>query len=444
MNTRPIFLPFVAVLVSFALMASGCQVIRPTVPAARTPGVMPTASRGPTTPTVAPTLVPSPVPQRPITLTVWLPDALVPPSHVTATAVLKQQIAAFAASQPGVSVQTLTKRASGPGGILDLMQTAAPVAPSVLPDVTLLDLASVPVAAQAGLLRPLDDQMLDVALADLFPFGEAGRIDERWLAVPYAVDLEHVVYPGARASSPPSTWTQVISGTLPYLFPAGATSGTTSDALLAHYMAAGGRWLDASGQPALDALALQQMLRQLKETQQAGLISANVLNLNSPDETWTAYLNVPAQIAHVRASRFITQRLAFTGTLAAALPGYDEPARLVARGWALVVPARDPARRSAAAALIRWLMLPENQGAWTRTVGLIPASRSAFESWYPTDRYTTFLRREMERAASPPPSPVLQVIGPAIQKAVADVLRGQVQPAEAAANAAASVARTSK
>lgn len=431
-------------LVSLAWMASGCQVIRPTVPASPAPGVTPTTSQRPATPTVAPTSAPSPVPQSPITLTVWLPDTLVPPSHVTATAVLKQQIATFAVSRPGVAVQTLTKRASGPGGILDLMQTAAPVAPSVLPDVTLLDLASVPVAAQLGLLRPLDDQVPDEAMADLFPFGEVGRIGEQWLAVPYAVDLEHVVYPGARASSPPSTWTQVISGTLPYLFPAGATSGTTSDALLAHYIAAGGRWLDANGQPALDALVLQQMLRQLKDAQQVGLISANVLNLNSPDETWTAYLNVPAQIAHVRASRFITQRLTLTGTLAAALPGYDESARLVARGWALVVPARDPARRSAAAALIRWLVLPENQGVWTRTVGLIPASRSAFEYWYPTDRYTTFLRRELERAVPPPPAPVMQVIGPAIQKAVADVLRGQVQPADAAANAAASVARVSK
>jgi hypothetical protein len=36
------------------------------------------------------------------------------------------------------------------------------------------------------------------------------------------------------------------------------------------------------------------------------------------------------------------------------------------------------------------------------------------------------------------------VIGPAIQKAVADVLRGQLQPADAAAAAAASVGRAPK
>jgi ABC-type glycerol-3-phosphate transport system substrate-binding protein len=372
---------------------------------------------------------------------VWLPDALIPSGNVTATTVLNQQIAAFVAAQPDVHVQTLVKRARGPGGILDLMQTAVPVAPSVLPDVTLLDLASVPLAAQAALLRPLNGLLPEETLTDMFPFAEVGHVDERWLAVAYAVDLEHIVYPATRVSSPPVTWTQVISGPLRYLFPAGATSGTSADALLAHYVAAGGRWLDANGQPALDVAALTQMLRQFKDAQQAGVIPAAVLNFNSPDDTWAAYLNMPTQMAHVRASRFITQRLVLTDTLTAASPGYAEPARLIARGWAFVVPARDPMRTPIAAALVRWLVSADNEGAWTKAANMIPARRSAFERWYPPDRYTAFLRRELERAISPPPGQVAQVIGPAIQKAMADVLRGLVEPAEAATTAAASVSR---
>jgi ABC-type glycerol-3-phosphate transport system substrate-binding protein len=373
----------------------------------------------------------------------WVPDTLVPPDSVTATLLLNQQIAAFAALQPDVRVQVLTKRAHGPGSILDLMQTAAPVAPSALPDVALLDLASVSLAAQAGLLRPLNSYVPDEALTDMFPFAEGGHLDERWLAVAYAVDLEHVVYPAARVSSPPVTWTQVVSGTLMYWFPAGSSDGAY-DALLAHYVAAGGRWLDANGQAALDVAALTQMLRQLKEAQQAGIVSSNVLNLNSPDDTWAAYLKAPAQIAHVRASRFITPHLALTGTLAAALPGYSEPAQSIARGWALVVPSRDLSRAPIAGALVRWLVSAENEGAWTRAANVLPARRSAFEYWYPPDRHTAFLRRELERAIQPPPAPVTQIIGPAIQKAVADVLRGQAQPAEAAAAAAASVSHTTR
>lgn len=387
------------------------------------------------TPASTPTLAP----RRPITLTVWLPDALVPPGNVTATAVLTQQIAAFAASQPELEVQVLTKRALGPGDILDLMRTAAPVAPSVLPDVTLLDLADVPWAAQSALLRPLNGLVPDDVLADMFPFAETGRFDERWLAVAYAVDVEHLVYPSVRALSPPVTWTQIVSGSRPYLFPAGST-----DALLAQYLAAGGRWMDADGQPMLDAAALTQMLRQLKDAQQAGVISANVLSFDSPEDTWAAYLKAPNQIADVHASRFITQHSVLTGTLTASLPGYGEPARAIARGWAFVVPSRDPARASVAAALVRWLVSAENEGTFTRAANWLPVRRSAFDYWYPPDRYTAFLRRELERAVPPPPAPIAQVIGPAIQKTVADVLRGQAQPEEAAMSAVTSVSRASK
>jgi len=94
--------------------------------------------------------------------------------------------------------------------------------------------------------------------------------------------------------------------------------------------------------------------------------------------------------------------------------------------------------------LIKWLASPENEGAWARSANLLPARYSAFDRWYPLDTYVAFVRQELERAVAPPPAQVMQVVGPAIQKAVADVLRGQAQPTEAATAAVASVARSSK
>jgi ABC-type glycerol-3-phosphate transport system substrate-binding protein len=364
---------------------------------------------------------------------------------VQASTVLTQQIAAFAATQPDVHVQVLTKRAKGPSDILELMQTSAPVAPSFLPDVALLDLAQIPAATQSGLLRPLNGLVSDDTFADLFPCAaQAGHPDERWLAVTYAVDMEHLAYNSARISLPPITWAQVLSAPQTYLFPAGINGGTMADALWAQYAATGGRWMDASGQPLLDVVPLTQMLNQLKAALQTGAVSANVLNFASADETWQAYLGQPGQIVNVRASRFIAQRTVISGTLAASLPGYDGPARPIARGWAFVVPTRDPARAAFAAALVKWLVSPENEGAWARAANLIPARRSAFERWYPPDTYAAFVRQELEHAMVPPPTQVAQVVAPAIQKAVADVLRGQAQPTEAATAAAASVARASK
>jgi ABC-type glycerol-3-phosphate transport system substrate-binding protein len=440
---------FVCLGAFFVLMLSGCQIVHPVEPPALTsqPAPVPTAtpSSRPVTPTVT-SPVPTPTPHSPLTLTVWLPDTLVPSGNVQASVVLTQQIAAFAAVQPNVHIEVLFKSAQGAADILELMQVSAPVAPSYLPDVALLDLAQVPAAMDSSLLRPLNGLVPDDTFADLFPFAaQTGHPDDRWLAAAYVADMEHLAYNSVRVPSPPITWAQVISAPQPYLFPAGINGGIVSDALLTFYAAAGGRWMDAAGLPSLDAVPLTQMLNQFKTAQQAGAISANVLNFASADDTWLAYLGRPGQMVDVRASRFISQRTMISGTLAAPLPGfYEESARPIARGWAFVVPTRDSTHAAAAAALINWLASPENEGAWARSANLLPARRRAFDHWYPPDGYVTFVRQELERAMAPPPDQVMQVVGPAIQKAVADVLRGQMQPAEAATAAAASVMRSSK
>ena len=439
----------VPILALLVLTVPGCQILRPVVPPAPTSQSPPLSTATPpgyTVTPLAPASAPALATRTPLTLTVWLPDALIPPGNVQAGAVLTQQIAAFTATRPNVHVQVLPKRARGPADILELMLASAPVAPSYLPDVALLDLSQIPAATESGLLRPLNGLVPDDALADLFPFAaQMGRPDDRWLAVAYVADMEHLAFNSTRIPSPPITWAQVLSVPQPYLFPAGINGGTVSDALLAQYAASGGRWMDAAGQPSLDVVPLTQMLTQLKAAQQAGAVSINVLNFASADDTWQAYLGRPGQMVNVRASRFIAQRTTISGTLAASLPGYSEgPARPIARSWAFVVPTRDPARAAAAAALIRWLVSPENEGEWARAANLLPARRSAFEHWYPPDSYATFARQELERALAPPPAQVAQVVGPAIQKAVADVLRGQAQPADAATAAAASVTHAVK
>jgi len=426
-------------LMCLSLLVSGCQVILPPGPSTPTPRPTSTPAGRPATPT--PTLAPALVPSGPITLTVWLPDSLVSPINVQTNAVLSQQLAAFVATRTDIRVQTQTKLARGTGSLLELIQTAAPVAPSFLPDVALLDLADVPAAAQAGLLQSLNDLVPADVLTDLFPFAEIGSADNRWVAVAYVTDMEHLAYNSVRISSPPITWAQIVPDAQPLLLPAGVSSGMVSDALLAQYAAAGGEWLDTSGQPALSTAALTLMLRQLQDAEQAGWISTSILNFSSADDTWTAYLGSPTQMVVVRASRFVSPRVFASVTLPAPLPGPSEPARSIARGWALVVPTRDPARISAAASLVAWLASPENEAILARVANLLPARRAAYDYWYPSESYTTFARQELERAIPPPPPQAARVIGPAIQKAVADVLGGQLQPADAATAAAATVGR---
>jgi ABC-type glycerol-3-phosphate transport system substrate-binding protein len=431
------FRSILPILMCFSLIVSGCQMILPPGPSTPTP--LPTSTPAGRLATPTPTPAPALVPSGPITLTVWLPDSLVPLTNVQTNGVLSQQLAAFVATRTDIRVQTQTKLALGTGSLLELIQTAAPVAPSYLPDVALLDLADVPAAAQAGLLRPLNDLVPADVLTNLFPFAQIGRADDQWVAVAYVTDMEHLAYNSIRVSSPPITWAQALPDIQPLLFPAGISNGMVSDALLAQYAAAGGGWLDDSGQPALSTTALTLMLRQLQDAERAGWISTNSLNFSSADDTWTAYLGSPTQMVVVRASRFISPRVFASVTSPAPLPGPNEPARPIARGWALVVPTRDPERISAAASLVAWLASPENEAILARAANLLPSRRAAFDYWYPTEPYTAFARQELERAISPPPPQAVQVIGPAIQKAVSDVLSGRLQPADAATAAAAIV-----
>jgi len=425
------------ILICLSLVASGCQVIFPPGPSTPTPRPTSTPAGRPATPT--PTSAPALAPSGPVTLTMWLPDSLVLPANVQTSAVLSQQIAAFVAARTDIRVQTQIKLSQGTGSLLELIRTAAPVAPSSLPDVALLDLANVAATAQAGLLQPVNELVPADVLTDLFPFAEIGHVDDRWVAVPYVTDMEHLAYNSVRISSPPITWAQALPDTQPLLFPAGVSGGMVSDALLAQYAAAGGGWLDASGQPVLSTAALSLMLYQLQDAEQIGWISTSVLNFSSADDTWTAYLGSPTQMAVVRASRFISPRVFASVTSPAPLPGPGEAARSIARGWALIVPTRDPARISAAASLVAWLASPENEAILARAANLLPARRAAFDYWYPSEPYTTFARQELERAIPPPPPQAARVMGPAIQKAVADVLGGRLQPEDAAAAAAAAV-----
>jgi hypothetical protein len=158
---------------------------------------------------------------------------------------LTQQITAFATTQSDMGVQVLVKRARGSGGILDLMQTAAPVAPSFLPDVTLLDLTEIPAAAQAGLLRPLNGLVPDETLADLFPFATSvGLFEGQWLATSTAWTWSTWLTTVTRSSPLTLGRSDVRVTTLS--FPAGAIGGMPSDALMAQHTVAGGRgWMTA-------------------------------------------------------------------------------------------------------------------------------------------------------------------------------------------------------
>lgn len=379
-----------------------------------------------------------------LTLTWWTPEFLSPQAPQPAGPLLAEQLAAFEASQGGqVRVMPVLKARYGEGGLLDFLRSAQPVAPSVLPDLITLDVTELEEAVAAGLLHPLD-ALLDAAVtADLYPFAaSAGIFNERRMAVQYIADLEHAAYLNSQVEMPPTTWQMLLAEDLPYLFPLGnpqansAASPTEGlqHAVLSQYYSTGPMIDPATRAPALELEPLIRLLEFYDEAAGTGVLPPGALELTQSDAVWAVYVQGKVPLAHVSARRYLSEREALRGSGYAAAPGWDKPALPIADGWAFAIVTSDPERQQAAAALIAWLMQPENSGAWAQASGWLATAPTALAVERDTP-YLRFLDSQLRIAISPPIGPAYPQTAARLQRAIVSVLEEGVSPVEAAQRA---------
>ena len=398
----------------------------------------------PTTPpgiTPSPTVEPTPTPAI-VTLSLWLPESLAPIGDDDGARALKAQLADFDARYADATLNVLPKKDHGPGGLLDLLRAASPVAPATLPDVILLTDADLAIAAREGLIQPLDGLLDAESEAGLFAFARsAARIDSKRMGLPLAADFDHLVFVPDRLEAPPADWMDLISGTLalPFAFVDGAN---VSDAVLEDYARLGGTIINEESQPALTLDALTQLLTLYGGARAAGVIAASNLDWADPDAAWAAFRASGASLTIARASRYLAARAEAIDLGFARLPSIDA-SRVppIGRSWNLAVVTRDPRRQVLAAELIAHLSRAENAATWTQAAHVLPANASALTLWNSDHGYTAFARGELNRAVPPPSPAALEAVSPAYLTAIRDVLTDQSTPQAAAAAAVEAVAR---
>lgn len=434
----------VAAALGLLALIAACTAEPVVTPTTGAPTVTPTTGAPTATPTlppnspdaILPTLAAA-VAAEPITLTLWLPTEF---SAEPARQILAQQLSAFAAAEDGLPAQVLIKNDLGPGGLFDLLKTASPVAPRVLPDLIALDAAELETAARAGLLQPIGPLLPADLVADLFPFArELGTINQTLYGVVYRADLDQLVFNTRGLDTAPVRWTEILSATEPYIFAVYDTSNYVGDAVLAHYLALGGTFATDDGQPTLDAAALTALLQAYQQAQSAGILAANLNALNDAENVWATFLATNAALANVPASDFLEMTARFPNVQFAALPAFERPTAPIGRGWVLALVAREPRRQAAALRLLQWLIAPENNGALTQAVRVLPGRSAALSTWDQADPYTGFIREQLTGARAAPPRSVLDSVGPVLRKAIEDVLAGRATPAEAAQAAVAAL-----
>ncbi len=417
-------------------------------------------------PTSTPTLVEDPAPTptptpgvQPmiVTLKLWTPEELNPYGREPGAEVMANLLDNFSEAYPDVQVDVTVKKAQGRGGLLDFLRTARKAAPSIMPDLVILDVEDLETAAGSGLIQPLDELISPIEMEERFPFAvEMGTVADDTSGLMTAgfilgVDLTHLAYRVELFETPPISWTSVISPPKSYVFPAGGQDRQVNDATLIQYLAAGGTLVDAEGHPTIDEEAMISVLNFYSQCMSTGAISPTLaLTTRDSAQSWEHFkaghgtmAAVPAQYYWVEIENLPADPEQVEETWAiASLPTREgQPFSVIKHGWAVSLVAQDEARQRLAILLLDWLISPDQNGHWTQTSGYLPATKSALRMWDAPNADRAALRRILNATAPPPSQETMATTGRVMQEAVIAVLRKRATPEEAAAAAVEGLGR---
>lgn len=375
-----------------------------------------------------------------LTLRLWTTEEISPRSEVRGGPVLVEQLNAFDAAHPELALDVQLKAVTGQGGVLSYLRTGRTVAPTILPDVVLLQASQLAAATQEGLIYPLDTLLAPEMINDLYPAAaNLSRVNNALMGYPFLLTgLEHLAYNSTLITTTiPITWTGFMS--LPvadFVFPAASQSG--SRLVLQLYLASGGTLTNEAGQPNLQLEPLIQALNLLNRGRETGALLLESDNLTTNAEVWQLFQSGPVNVVPTGVRNFLDNRSFVLDSQYAPLPGVNGPLVPLLDGWVWAITTADPTRQTLAAELISWLASDATIGGWTMVAAQLPARRSAFAFWTVEQPYQTFLQNQLE-LAQPFPAAATSTILTALSNATFVVIDGSKTPEVAAQEAVAAV-----
>ncbi|MFC1975292.1 extracellular solute-binding protein [Chloroflexota bacterium] len=379
-----------------------------------------------------------------ITLTVWTVEEVSPEAEGDAGNFISNSLRNFRRTNPDIEVNMLLKKPSGKGGTLDFLRTAGEAAPTILPDVAVLNATDLNQAYAEGLIQPLDGRLNRSIVQDLIPAArKMGTVDDSLMGVPLGIEMEHTVYNTRTFTAPLVLWSDVLSSNTRYLFPAKGVNGLVNDTTLSLYFSAGGKFLDDQGVPTIDEGVLRTVLDFYQQAVEAGVIDVTALEATTTEELWPTYLEAKADIAQISMNQYLTDRELLQRTSFVRLPVQKEEdaSVLITHGWALVLVTDDVERQKAALSLIEAFMSTSNNATWNDINNSFPTRDTAYHQFAGDDPYWGFLAEQLNTAQPQPGFVDFDQIGRIIQQAVQQVISGEVTPEEATATAIDALAK---
>ncbi len=386
------------------ILLVGCQTVAsPTAP----PLSLPTTSPLPTSP---PPATATPAPEL-ITLTLWAPDFLSAYTAEGDSTVFNEQLETFARQHRDIQVELLIKKATGAGGLYNLLSTAAPVAPQLLPDLLMLNESDLRAAAESHLLQPAPTA--GFVSTTTFPFAtQATRNLTHSYGLPLLVDVEQLVYNPRVSVHTPLSWTAVLSGRYSLLFPATPPTELADDFLLAAYLGSDGAVLDEDGAPTLERARLEELYAFLAALHTEGRLRVD-LELQNTSDCWAAYQQGQGTLSVVSAGEYWNTSSRIGSPMW--IPTLEGEPFALAHLWSLALVTEEPRRQAAALELMAWLAAPQRTAELATEAWMLPSNLAALEMWPLTPDDVTFIAELLAVAETPPGENINRPVRRALQ-----------------------------
>ncbi len=412
-------------LLALLLVASACSPNSPQPTAYPQP-----TQTEPATPTTAPVQA-TPTREGPVTLRIWLPPEFDPESGSEAGELLANRLAAFSARRPDVRLEVRIKAPDGPGGMLDSLTAASAAAPLALPDLVALPRNILEAATLKGLLHTYDSLNYIFDDADWFSYAQQmARVQNSVYGIPFAGDALILVYRTTTIPAPPRNLTDTLSLKSTLAFPAADPQALF---ILAQYRHLGGALLDEHDRPFLDVALLGELLGYYHEYASAEVTPFWLTQYQTDAQAWQAYTDSQVDLVVTWASRFLKDQP--PNSLIAPLPMPDGQTSTLARGWAWGLVSENSETQRLSVELVEFLTESDFMATWNQAAGYLPPRASAMPGWQ-TNIPTEMAVEILTSAELIPPSDVLNILGPPLQIATAEILKQTTDPLVAAQNAA--------
>lgn len=380
---------------------------------------------------------PTPTESPALILDVWIPAPLIDDTSSDAYQQLIAHTEQFTADN-NIVVNYRIKTVGTVGGIIPTIRTGSQVAPSALPDVTLIQRNDLPLAQTESLFQSMETFFSTALINDLDNILELGQVDtengQELFGLPYFVDLLGTTYHRTpEITSTALTMSDILTTADNFLFPAGRANGLNQIFYL-QYLEAGGIAPNNSN-TLINANALETVYQFYEDAVSQRIISPDVIGYNASSAYRADFMKATDTLdfAIVSSSEYLFMHEQDTTLQFGTIPTSSGRARSSISGWVWVMVTPDPAQQDLAVRYLNWMMQPEFHADLSRTINWLPAQSSALEASLPNALDAEWIETLLANSVLPLPDSEGGTVPRAMQEALIAVINGDLTAQEATA-----------